>query len=167
MPDLDLHTIREELGLSQSAFATLLGYSVRTIQSCEQGWRHPSPALEKTALMLYIARQQGREFSKLACWDLLKCPPEHRDQCVAFMTGQGHLCWFLTGNLSCAQKPLHDWEEKKRICSRCSFFQKLLEARLVPAPEESPDQAEPRWGGQVWDAPAEAHEEEPPRVLTS
>jgi DNA-binding XRE family transcriptional regulator len=142
MPDLDLRTIREELGLSQTAFATLLGYSVRTVQSCEQGWRHPSPALEKTAIMLFIARRQGRNFGKLACWDVIKCPPEHRENCVASLTGQGHLCWFLTGNLSCAQEPLQDWEEKKHACFRCTFFRTLLGRVPAPPAVETPAEAE-------------------------
>jgi DNA-binding XRE family transcriptional regulator len=154
MPDLDLRTIREELGLSQSAFAALLGYSIRTVQSCEQGWRHPSPALEKTALMLCIARRQGHDFGKLACWDVMKCAPQNRDKCIVSLTGQGHLCWFLTGNLSCAMKPLHDWEEKKHICFRCPFFRTLLGRPTVPAGEEIPAEAE--WEGhsrESWEQP--------------
>ena len=142
MPDLDVRSIRERLGLTQFEFATMLGFAVRTIQSCEQGWRKPSPALEKMAVLLYIARLHGRRFCELACWDYLKCPPAHRDQCVAYTTRQGHLCWFLTGNLSCAQKPLKDWEEKRRICFRCSFFQRLLEAP-VPTCADSPAETEP------------------------
>jgi DNA-binding XRE family transcriptional regulator len=161
MPDLDLRTIREGLGLTQSAFATLLGYSIRTVQSCEQGWRHPSPALEKTALMLHIARQQGQDFGKVACWDIIKCPPQNRDQCIVSLTGQGHLCWFLTGNFSCAQKPLHDWEEKKRICFRCSFFRTLLgraAAPLVeePAAEVGSERDEPAWESPAYSLPIHA-----------
>ena len=37
----DVKEIRERLGLSQSAFAALLGVSVRTLQDWEQGRRHP------------------------------------------------------------------------------------------------------------------------------
>lgn len=36
--------IRERTGLSQSAFAQLLGVSVRTLQEWEQGRRHPTGA---------------------------------------------------------------------------------------------------------------------------
>jgi DNA-binding XRE family transcriptional regulator len=153
MAALDLRTIREELGLTQSAFATLLGYSIRTVQSCEQGWRHPSPALEKTALMLYFAREQGQNFGKLACWDVIKCPPQNRDECIAFRTGQGHLCWFLTGNLSCAQKPLHDWGEKKRICFRCSFFRTLLGQGAAPPVEEPAAEVGSKGGEPAWEGP--------------
>ena len=42
----DARTIRRRLGLSQSAFAALLGVSVRTLQDWEQGRRKPrGPAL--------------------------------------------------------------------------------------------------------------------------
>ncbi|MDQ6957638.1 MAG: helix-turn-helix domain-containing protein [Mariprofundaceae bacterium] len=42
----DAHVIRESMGLSQSAFAAMLGVSPRTLQDWEQGRRKPSgPAL--------------------------------------------------------------------------------------------------------------------------
>ena len=126
MSHLDIRAVRERLGLTQSQLAALLGFSVRAIQSCEQGWRSPSPALERLGLLLLMARQQGEAFGQLACWDVIDCPPASRERCLASTTHQGHLCWFLTGNLSCVQKPLASWDEKKRICFACPFFQQLL-----------------------------------------
>jgi len=42
----DVHAIRESMGLSQSAFAVMLGVSPRTLKDWEQGRRKPSgPAL--------------------------------------------------------------------------------------------------------------------------
>jgi putative transcriptional regulator len=38
----DVKAIREHVGLSQSAFAALLGVSVRTLQDWEQGRRKPT-----------------------------------------------------------------------------------------------------------------------------
>ena len=38
----DVKAIREEIGFSQSKFATLIGVSIRTIQNWEQGHRHPT-----------------------------------------------------------------------------------------------------------------------------
>lgn len=38
----DVKSIREQVGLSQSAFAALLGVSVRTLQDWEQGRRKPT-----------------------------------------------------------------------------------------------------------------------------
>lgn len=37
----DVKSIREKIGLSQSAFAGLLGVSIRTLQEWEQGRRQP------------------------------------------------------------------------------------------------------------------------------
>jgi len=47
----DVKSIREQTGLSQSRFATLLGVSVRTLQDWEQGRRSPSGAA-RTLLLL-------------------------------------------------------------------------------------------------------------------
>lgn len=38
----DVQSIRERMGLSQSAFAALLGVSARTLQDWEQGRRQPT-----------------------------------------------------------------------------------------------------------------------------
>lgn len=126
MEKLSLKSIREHLGLTQAEFATMLGYSVRAIQSCEQGWRRPSPALEKMALLLYMAYEQGAAFGERNCWEVLQCSPLVRETCVAYQTRQGHLCWFLTGNMACALTPVENWDAKKAICVECTFFQRLL-----------------------------------------
>jgi DNA-binding XRE family transcriptional regulator len=125
MDGTDLRSIRTELGLSQTELAALVGFSVRTIQSCEQGWRKPSPALEKMVLLLYMAEMQGEDFGAVPCWEAIPCPPERRDQCVAYRTRQGHLCWFLTGTL-CHGQRLLDWREKRSACMTCEFFHHLM-----------------------------------------
>ncbi len=44
--DIDVKSIREQIGLSQNKFAVTIGVSVRTVQNWEQGHRHPQgPAL--------------------------------------------------------------------------------------------------------------------------
>jgi putative transcriptional regulator len=54
--------IRAQLNLSQSAFAGLLGVSMRTLQDWEQGRRVPQgPAIA----LLRIAEQQPEVFTKL------------------------------------------------------------------------------------------------------
>jgi len=46
LKDIDVKSVREEIGLSQSKFATTIGVSTRTLQNWEQGHRHPQgPAL--------------------------------------------------------------------------------------------------------------------------
>ena len=55
--------IRARLNLSQSAFAALMGVSLRTVQDWEQGRRKPSgPA----AALLRIAEQRPDVFKQLA-----------------------------------------------------------------------------------------------------
>ena len=40
--DPDVKAIREQIGLSQSKFAALIGVSLRTLQNWELGYRHPT-----------------------------------------------------------------------------------------------------------------------------
>jgi DNA-binding XRE family transcriptional regulator len=122
---VDLKAIRRELGLSQSEFADTIGVSVRTVQSCEQGWRNPSPAVEKAALLLLIASRHGPDFSMNVCWDTIDCSDDERRGCLVYQTKQGHLCWLLSGNI-CQGKRFRSWEDKKSTCMECEFFEKLL-----------------------------------------
>ncbi len=124
-PRLDLKAIRTEVSLSQSEFASLLGVSPRTVQSCEQGWRDPGPAVERAALLLLIAHRQGAEFQNHTCWATVKCSDQEREGCPVYKTKQGHLCWLLTGHI-CKGIKLHSWEDKKALCSECDFFRELL-----------------------------------------
>ncbi len=58
-----VQTIRAKLRLSQSAFAGLMGVSLRTVQDWEQGRRKPSgPA----AALLRIAEQKPEVFTQLS-----------------------------------------------------------------------------------------------------
>jgi putative transcriptional regulator len=62
MPPSPPQEIRQKLKLSQSAFAGLMGVSIRTLQDWEQGRREPQgPALA----LLRIAEQHPDVFSEL------------------------------------------------------------------------------------------------------
>jgi DNA-binding XRE family transcriptional regulator len=119
--------IRHGLGLSQAQLADLMGVSARAVQSWEQGWRHPSPALERSLLLLLMAVRQAESFGSRRCWDTVGCPAEEREKCLAYRSRQGHLCWFLTGNI-CQGERLRTWSDKKAKCNSCSFFKALLTA---------------------------------------
>lgn len=61
IPD-DVCKVRQNLELSQSEFAALMGVSIRTLQEWEQGRRHPSgPALS----LLRIAQKHPEAFVDL------------------------------------------------------------------------------------------------------
>jgi putative transcriptional regulator len=44
IPDPEVKTIRDRLGVSQDTFAIILGVSKRTVENWEQGRRHPTGA---------------------------------------------------------------------------------------------------------------------------
>ena len=122
---LSLKAIRRRIGLSQSEFADLLGVSLRTVQSCEQGWRNPSPPVERAALLLLMAHRHGADLTGHRCWDTLGCSEVEREGCLVYRTRQGHLCWWLSGHI-CKGIRLRSWEDKKRLCGDCDFFRELL-----------------------------------------
>ena len=124
---IDLKAIRRELGLSQAQFARLVGFSIRAIQSCEQGWRKPGASLERSALLLLMASRNEAGLSNLRCWEVMDCPPERRQECITYRSRQGHLCWFLNGTL-CTNEKLQDWETKRPVCLNCTLFQMLMTA---------------------------------------
>ncbi len=131
----DLKAVRAELGLSQAELAALLGVSARTVQSCEQGWRHPGSALEKSILLLLMACRQGESFGSHLCWEATDCAPDVRNGCLVYRSRQGHLCWFLTGNI-CKGRRLRNWPDKKAVCGECEFFRILLRGKM-PAPSRN------------------------------
>ena len=134
----DLKAIREELKISQATLASYLGVSVRTVQSCEQGWRCPGEAVKKALLLLLITYRRREELASLHCWDELCCSAEQREGCLIYQSRQGHLCWFLLGN-QCARHPNSGWKEKQQMCRQCAFFHKLIRPSdtLAAAPVES------------------------------
>jgi DNA-binding XRE family transcriptional regulator len=123
--NIDLKAVRTELGLSQRELADLIGVSHRTVQSCEQGWRKPSPAVERAALLLLLAICHGPGFSANICWETMDCPEDERLACLVYQSRQEQLCWPLSGNV-CQGKRLRTWKDKKATCMKCDFFRTLL-----------------------------------------
>jgi DNA-binding XRE family transcriptional regulator len=136
---MTVRAIRAEMGLSQSELAGLAGIGSRAIQSYEQGWRQPSKMVERTLLLLLMAHRHGAELTRFRCWEQTKCPPDVRGSCIAYVTRQGHLCWFLTGTM-CEGQRQRSWRDKLRLCLDCRFMQELLKpvkARLVAFPRSN------------------------------
>jgi len=122
---MSVREMRSELGLSQSELAGLVGIGIRAIQSYEQEWRKPSEMVERMLLLLLIAHRNGAQLSRIRCWEQKECSPGVRDLCIAYVTRQGHLCWFLTGTMCNGQRQ-KSWSDKLRLCLDCGFMQDLL-----------------------------------------
>jgi len=121
----DIKAIREEMGLSQQEIAAQLGISVRTVQSCEQGWRSLGVSLEKCLLLMWMSHRHGVQLAQMHCWEVKHCSQEHRERCFTYLARQGFMCWFLTSN-ACECRQFKDWDEKKAYCRQCAFFQQLF-----------------------------------------
>jgi len=122
---MSVREIRAEMGLSQSELAGLAGISRRAVQSYEQAWRQPSSLVERMLLLLLMAHRRGGRLSRFRCWEQKKCPPGVRARCIAYVTRQGHLCWFLTGTM-CEGRRQKSWGDKLHACLDCGFMQELL-----------------------------------------
>lgn len=123
---LNLKAIRRELELSQAELAHLVGFSVRAIQSCEQGWRRPGASLERAALLLLMASRNQQGMAQVRCWEVMDCSAERRQTCLTFRSGQGHLCWFLSGALCATNQEVEESDAGRPACVQCPLFQSLL-----------------------------------------
>jgi DNA-binding XRE family transcriptional regulator len=126
---LDIKTIRAEIGLSQTDFAMLLGVSPRTLQSYEQNWRNLGINIEKSALMALLCYRNREKFGEKVCWEETDCPPRVRKNCMAYWARQGHLCWLISGTY-CKGVQIGSWKAKFALCLECDFFHTLLRGDL-------------------------------------
>ena len=101
--------------------AELLGTSLRSIQSFEQGWRRIPKEIERQVLYVLVMRS-AREHSLKPCWELEDCPHDKREHCPAWELDSGHLCWFINGTI-CKGRVYGNWGEKMEICKECQVFQ--------------------------------------------
>jgi hypothetical protein len=113
---------RKKLGKTQKLLAELLGMSLKTIHSYEQGWRTIPTHIERHIYFLLI-KQRGRKDSLTPCWEKKLC--NVKEQCPAWEFQSGHLCWFLNGTLcECTQNASQ--KDKLEICKSCDIFTELL-----------------------------------------
>ena len=113
--------IRVRLRITQKEMAALLGKSLRSVQSFEQGWRRIPEHIERSILHLVYMKQRVRGV-QLPCWELNKCPLQKRDRCPAWEFDTGHLCWFINGTI-CQGTVHRNWNEKMKFCRECRVFE--------------------------------------------
>jgi hypothetical protein len=114
--------IRRYLGKSQSHMARLLGTSLKSVQSFEQGWRNiPTHAERQILFFLTMKNSNGKH----PCWETKNCPKERKEHCPAWEFHSGHLCWFISGTL-CQGRVQATWRDKMGLCERCVVFRAMI-----------------------------------------
>ena len=115
---------RRRLGKTQRQMAEILGASLRAVQSFEQGWRIIPPHVERQTLYL-LAMERLLDMEPSPCWETVRCRAEVREKCPAFEYRNGHLCWFINGNI-CEGRARKSWKEKMKICRQCEVFRSIF-----------------------------------------
>ncbi|NOR11150.1 MAG: helix-turn-helix domain-containing protein [Desulfovibrionaceae bacterium] len=123
MEKLLFANMRKQLSKTQRELAELLGVSVKSVSSYEQGWRNIPPHVERQLYFLYSRRKEVTE--RKNCWDVKNCPEERKTKCPAWEFQSGSLCWFINGTIcECASKK--NWTEKISICKKCAMWKHIL-----------------------------------------
>jgi len=120
----DFSKIRYHLEKTQKQMAQLLGSSIKTIQSFEQGWRK-IPVHTERQLLLLAALKHSSTGSNRPCWVVKKCPKRTRQDCPAWEFSAGHMCWCINGTI-CRGEPQKSWRKKMEICNKCEVLQSIL-----------------------------------------
>jgi DNA-binding XRE family transcriptional regulator len=118
----DFVQLRKKLGKTQKQLAELLGISLKTIHSYEQGWRAVPSHAEKLLYFLYV-NQRGRNCNHSPCWEKKHCAV--KEKCPAYEFDSGTMCWYMWGTLCECTKDAGD-REKMDICKSCEIFSSLL-----------------------------------------
>lgn len=126
MESADFSSVRLKLGKTQKQMAQLLGKSVKTIHSYEQGLRKIPPQVERQIFLLL--QRSATNKGKKPCWVVKKCPTKLKKQCPAWEFNSGDLCWFLGGTL-CDGNVHKTWPEKRKYCLSCEILSELTEPR--------------------------------------
>ena len=119
MDSKEFLALRRRLQKTQKEMAQLLGASLRSVQSFEQGWRKVPVHIERQMLFLQAMKKGAKNL--LPCWEIRGCSPEARQACPAWEFRVGHLCWFISGT-RCQGKVYGTWGRKINQCRRCKVF---------------------------------------------
>ena len=122
MDNQEFSSFRQRLEKTQKQMAELLGTSLKTVQSFEQGWRKVPVHIERQMFFL-LNLKKGRAKDARPCWEIQNCSVEARQGCPAWEFHAGSLCWFINGTI-CLGKPQNDWGHKMKVCRKCEVFTK-------------------------------------------
>jgi len=121
----EIAEIRSQLGKTQKQMSQLLGTSLKSVQSFEQGWRNVPVHIERQALFLLAMKRCRGKKKPLDCWTIRKCPPELRDRCPAWEFQGGCHCWLINGTI-CGGEVQKTWQKKMALCRKCEVFRGMF-----------------------------------------
>ncbi|VAW34140.1 hypothetical protein MNBD_DELTA03-836 [hydrothermal vent metagenome] len=116
--------IRKILGKTQKELAELLGISIKTLHSYEQGWRR-IPAHAERQIIFLLSKIHEISGGLKPCWTIKNCPPKRKKACPAWEFQAGKLCWFINGTI-CECNALHDWHKKMEVCRKCAVLKSFM-----------------------------------------
>ncbi len=122
MDQREFSSFRQELQKTQKQMADLLGTSLKTIQSFEQGWRKVPVHIERQMFFLLNMRMKKAKNTR-PCWEIQNCSVQARQGCPAWEFNAGSFCWFINGTI-CLGKPQNSWSHKMKVCRKCEVFTK-------------------------------------------
>ena len=120
MDSKEFHSFRQKLQKTQKQLSQLLGTSLKSIQSFEQGWRKVPAPVERQMLFLNFMKRRAVANLK-PCWEMRNCSPRICKACPAWEFRMGDLCWFINGTI-CRGTPQDSWSKKMRMCRKCEVF---------------------------------------------
>lgn len=129
MEKREFSIIRRHLGKTQAQMSQLLGISLKTIQSFEQGYRKVPGHVERQVLFL-LANNRSEIRNRVPCWETVDCPRKNRKNCPAWEYQVGQFCWFINGTV-CHGEVQENWEKKMEICRFCKVFLSILPPELA------------------------------------
>ncbi len=116
--------IRKILGKTQKELAELLGISIKTLHSYEQGWRR-IPAHAERQIIFLLSKISEISGTLSPCWTIKNCPTKRKKACPAWEFQAGKLCWFINGTI-CECNARHDWHKKMEICRKCAVLKSFM-----------------------------------------
>jgi len=112
---------RRKLGKTQKELASILGMSLKTVHSYEQGWRSiPSHVARYLYFLIGNQRHEGKLHTP--CWEKKLCL--EKEHCPAWEFQCGHVCWVVRGTLCDSRQNGH--KDKLDFCKQCDVFKSLF-----------------------------------------
>ena len=116
---------RKKLDKTQKELAALLGVSIKTVHSYEQGLRVIPTHIERL-LYFYILKSKTDGSEITPCWESTDCG--RKEQCPAWEYHGGYMCWFFNGTQTLCKelKEVNDEKERIAICKSCKVLSNLI-----------------------------------------